>query len=149
MERIDKVTYGLCVALTASMRSEDQFLKVGVAIENYEGRIIAIGYNGLKSGFNLDPEIAKDREKRLDYFVHSEANALSLIKKGEGKVLYSTLSPCADCAKNIVAHGIEKVFYLTKYHRCSKFEEIFKAYGIEVKQIEMEKIKKALSSFLE
>lgn len=50
--------------------------------------------------------------------MHAEANALTQISKhdiDETCALYTYYSPCEQCAKQILAHGIKKVYYNVVY----------------------------------
>lgn len=128
--RLTKIEYGLLMALTASRRSEDPTTKVGCVVENYDGRIIASGYNGLKAKKKSRINFARNRNKKLEMFIHSEVNALSLVKRGEAARIYSTHSPCAACCHTIIAHGINEVIFLKEYHACQKYKSILKENGI-------------------
>lgn len=148
VNRLTKIEYGCLLALVASTRSEDPNTKVGCAIENAQGKIISTGYNGIKSGFNLHDIDIKSREDKLKYFIHAEVNALSQIRKGEGKVIYLTHSPCESCAHNIIAHEIENVYYLNEYHKCKNFKKIFDTFTINyriVTDVECNNIKNQLT----
>lgn len=128
MDRISKIEYGLLIAFSSSLRSEDPHTKVGCAVENKEGRIIAIGYNGLKEKQILHFSAEENRDKKRNFFIHAETNALSLIKKGEAETIYLTHSPCVSCCHNIAAHGIKKVIFLNEYS--DEYKEILKSYEI-------------------
>ena len=145
--------YGCMMALAASSRSEDPHTKVGACILNKEGRIISTGYNGLKKGFPVKEWMKKEenRPRKREIMIHAESNALSLIRKGEGESICLTMSPCFACAKDIVAHEIQRVFYLKEYDQCSKFKEIFDFYKIhfqELNQDSLTKIKSHLQSWI-
>lgn len=145
--------YGCMMALAASSRSEDPHTKVGACILNKEGRIISTGYNGLKKGFPVKEWMKKEenRPRKREIMIHAESNALSLIKKGEGESICLTISPCFACAKDIVAHEIQRVFYLKEYDQCNKFKEIFDFYKIhfqELNQDSLTKIKSHLQSWI-
>ena len=114
----------MLLALSAKARSEDLFLKVGAAVENSDGRIIAVGYNGLPAGFTLDDKIASDRDLRRPFMIHAEINVLSLIKRGEGHKIYCTLHPCASCINAMVAHGIKEVVYLNEWENLDKSAKV-------------------------
>lgn len=129
MNRISKIEYGLLIALTASLRSEDPHTKVGCALENHQGRIIVTGYNGLKEGQNLDFCIDKERDRKKLHFIHAETNALSLVKKGEVHTIYLNFSPCVPCCHNIAANDIKRVIFLNEY--TPEYKEILDSYGIE------------------
>lgn len=151
--RLSWMEYGCLIAASASSRSEDPHTKVGACILNKEGRIISTGYNGLKSGATLPSWMheEKNRPKKRELMIHAEANALSLIKKGEGDTMCLTISPCFACAKDIAAHQIKKVIYINQYPQCDKFKEIFDYYEIYYRQIDktsIEKIKNHLSLWI-
>lgn len=63
--------------------------------------------------------------------IHAEVNCLSLVKRGEVKMLACTLLPCSSCAAMIAAYGVEKVVFKEIYNRDKSGLEIFKFYGIE------------------
>lgn len=127
-ERISKIEYGLLQAVTASLRSEDPHTRVGCALENYSGRIIAIGYNGLKEKQLLHFSAEEDRDRKRSFFIHAETNSLSLVKKGEIKIAYLTHSPCASCCQNLAAHDVKMVFFLKEY--AEDYKEILSSYEI-------------------
>jgi dCMP deaminase len=144
MQRLTKTEHGCLLAIAASVRSEDPSTKVGIALENYEGRICVVGYNGFMSGQVLDFDPSKDRDQKLDNVIHAETNALSLVKRGEIRVAYLTHSPCAACCSNIKAHGIKKVVYMKKYHGCDKFLSILSKAGVEVERFDASNLLKKI-----
>jgi dCMP deaminase len=124
------------IAKTSSLRSEDQYKKVGCSIINQEGRLLSIGYNGLQAKQNINDSFWSDREQRRSYVIHAETNALSCITRYDKPyLLASTLLPCSCCAINIASYGIKKVIYLEDYERDQKSIDIFKFYNIELKKI--------------
>jgi dCMP deaminase len=145
--------YGCMMALAASSRSEDPHTKVGACILNKEGRVISTGYNGLKKGFAVKEWMKKEenRPKKREIMIHAETNALSLIRKGEAESICLTISPCFACAKDIVAHEIQRVFYIREYDQCNKFKEVFDFYKVhyqELKEENISKIKSHLQTWL-
>lgn len=136
MHRISKIEHGLLIALTSSLRSEDPFTKVGVALENHHGRIVAVGYNGLKEGQRLDFDISNlnNRIKKNNFFIHAETNALSLVKKGEIKIAYLTHSPCVPCCQNLAANGIVEIYFLKEYNK--EYIGVLDSYGIKFNHIQ-------------
>ena len=68
--------------------------------------------------------------------IHAEVNCLSLVKKGEVKMLASSLLPCSSCATMIAAYGVEKVIYKEIYKRDKSALEIFDFYDIKCIQHE-------------
>lgn len=77
---------------------------------------------------DLHHQWSKDKE------IHAEANTLMFCARHgistEGATLYTTVSPCANCALLIVQAGIKKVVYQYKYD-LSNGLEILEQNGIE------------------
>lgn len=133
-KRISWEEYALLLAKTAALRSEDVYKKVGACALNHQNMVLAVGYNGLASGKDVDDEFWKDRDERRKYMIHAEVNCLSLFKKGEAKILAVTMLPCSSCAAMIASYGIKKVIYEEDYKRDDAALEIFKFYKIELKK---------------
>ena len=87
--------------------SKAKKLQVGCLIVK-DGSIISDGYNGTPKGFNNQCE-------DMDYFnqlvtrkevLHAESNAITKLARStqssEGAVMYTTCSPCLECAKLII-----------------------------------------------
>ena len=108
--------YALKIASTAAERSEDIYQKVGACVLNHQNMLIAVGYNGLAPEKKVSDEFLRNRDHRRPYMIHAEVNCLSLIKRGEGKLLACTLLPCSYCATMIAAYGIKKVVYNEIYN---------------------------------
>lgn len=134
-KRISWEEYALRIAEVASLRSEDQFVKVGACALDHSNRVIGVSYNGLGSGINVSEQFWEDRDKRRPYMIHAEVNLLSLFKRGECKILACTLLPCSSCASNIIAHGIKQVVYKDEYFRDNQALDIFKFNNVICKQI--------------
>jgi len=134
-DRVSWEEYALRIAEVASLRSEDQFVKVGSCALDHSNRVIGVAYNGLASGIKVDETFWKDRDARRPYMIHAEVNLLSLFKRGECNLLACTLLPCSCCASMIAAHGIKTVVYRDTYFRDDKALDIFKFNGISCKQI--------------
>ena len=107
---------GMRFAEASALDSHDIKYKVGAVIVR-DGHILADGYNGTPSGHcnhTRDPY-----GKTLSTVLHAEANAL--MKAGRaglscvGATVYTTHSPCLDCAKLIYQAGIKRVVYKEKY----------------------------------
>jgi dCMP deaminase len=133
MSRISFEEMAIKFALSAAERSEDPYKKVGCSILNKEGRLLSIGYNGLTSKKEINDDFWKDRDKRRDFIIHAETNALACISRYEDPYLIATsLLPCSSCAINIISHGIKKVLYIEEYNLDQKAIDIFKFYNIEL-----------------
>ena len=101
-------------------------LQVG-AIVVKDNRIISIGYNGMPSGWdNTCEEVVPPNEwvefeqvKTKPEVIHAEANAIAKLARstesGRDGEMYITHAPCIECAKQIYATGITKVYYKNKY----------------------------------
>ena len=91
--------------------------KVGcILVKN--GVIISDGYNGTPTGYENQCEDCNGNTKW--YTLHSEANAITkLVRTGgisaDNSTLYTTLSPCKECAKLILQSGISTVIYKEQY----------------------------------
>lgn len=133
--RITWEEYALRIAEVAAQRSEDIYVQVGACVLDKNNRVVGIGYNGLAPMKNVNEEFWKDRDQRRKFILHAEANALSMVKRGDAVLLACNLLPCSSCATLIAAHGIKKVIYRTPYSRDMASLEIFDFYGIECKQL--------------
>ena len=120
-------------AIVMAGKSHCKRLQVGAVI-TLDNRVISCGYNGTPSGFiNCD-----EANRELDVFnskqdsdahhvfsdnfeIHAEMNAiLDMAKRGlsaKGCTLYTTVCPCKNCAKLVIAAGIKRIVYLKLYDR--------------------------------
>jgi dCMP deaminase len=114
-------------------------LQVGAIVVKND-RIISIGYNGMPAGWtndceykhyvfgNLpsDPWLFKEEGVNQFYLlktkpevIHAEANAIAKLAKGnesgDDSTMFLTHAPCIDCAKQMYAAGIKKVYYRDSY----------------------------------
>ena len=108
MSRLPWENYAIDLALVASRRSEDPYLKVGACILREDYSVASLGYNGAPPKIEID---WTDRDERRKRVIHAETNALRYIKPNEGYLLACTHLPCNDCLKNIAYSGIKYVFY--------------------------------------
>lgn len=112
--------------------------KVGAVIAK-DDRIISTGYNGTPPGFinccdhfpDYDPDTQRQdhHEWSKKYEVHAEMNAIAFAAKHdigiEDAEIYTILEPCDDCLKNIIAAGIKKIYYVYRYDKASKDNELW------------------------
>ena len=93
-----------------------------------DGRIVAIGYNGTPPGVIHCNEIRwKDIGKSRHHIwskdneLHAEQNLISFCAKNglstKGCHMFVTLSPCTECAKLILASGIQSVYFIEMYNK--------------------------------
>jgi dCMP deaminase len=91
--------------------SKDPSSTVGAVIVRPDRTICSIGFNGLPRGVEDRPERLLDRDQKLRYMVHAEANAiLSAREPLNNYSLYVwPLHPCCHCAAAIIQSGIKEV----------------------------------------
>lgn len=80
-----------------------------------DGNIISTGFNGFPRGVKDYESRYADRETKLLFISHAEANAIAQAARVGAKVLgasliVTALHPCSTCAKLIVQAGIKKVY---------------------------------------
>jgi len=103
----------LALAREVGSWSKDRSTKVGCIIIGDGKRMLSAGYNGFPRG--VDDDIDARHERPLKYLLteHAERNAIyNAARNGADlwdSVMYSTLYPCADCARAIIQSGIVKV----------------------------------------
>ena len=90
-------------------------------------------------GFDCDSGCCtKETSSTKQEVLHAESNALMKIAKStltsKEAVLYTTTSPCFECAKLIIQSGVKKVFYCESYRDMSGITLLEKA-GIIVEQV--------------
>ena len=96
-------------------------LKVGAVIVK-DNRIISIGYNGMPSGWTNVCEYQDSFDGKWitkPEVLHAETNAIAKVARSnesaEGATLYTTVSPCLDCAKLIYQSGITRLVWRNQY----------------------------------
>lgn len=104
--------------------------KVGALIVK-ERMVISDGYNGTPTGFE---NICEDEDGNTKaYVLHAEANAITKVAQSgnssKGATLYTTASPCLECAKLIIQAGIVRVVYGEEY-RITDGLDLLKRAGI-------------------
>lgn len=108
----------MSTALLWAERSTCPRLSVGCVIADASGRIIQSGYNGAPAGLPHCTH-APDSSEPCDRAIHAESNAILWAGRNAtpvvGATLYTTHSPCLDCAKQIVTSGIARVVYHLPY----------------------------------
>lgn len=122
-ERIGRHEMFMEIAATLRKRSTCNRGKVGCVIVQ-DRRIVSTGYNGSPAGAPHCLEIGCEPHTNTHVegcfrTVHAEANCIAWAAKWgqstNGGTMYSTHSPCHECAKLIVSAGITEFFYQTSY----------------------------------
>lgn len=121
-----------------STHSRSQRNKVGAVLVNDDNdRVLMCGYNGTPPNgdnncefVNNDGELVTKPE-----VVHAEENVILFCAKSgistQNKILYTTLSPCFQCAKMIITSGIKRVVFKELY-RDTRGVDLLKQYGVEI-----------------
>jgi dCMP deaminase len=112
--------------------------KVGALIVK-ERMIISDGYNGTPTGFE---NICEDNlGSTKAYVLHAEANAITKVAQSSNSskeaTLYTTASPCLECAKLIIQSGITRVVYGEEY-RITDGIELLKRAGVKTVYLSVE-----------
>lgn len=134
---IDRISFDEIFMNTAALyskRSTCLRANVGVVI-TVENRIVSGGYTGAPSGLPHCSKEICNIKKGCKNTIHAEMNAIAWaaqigtsLKNG---VLYTTLSPCLECAKIIIATKIKRVVYYKKYRKMDGLK-LLKTAGILV-----------------
>lgn len=105
----------MLLALVAADRSPDPNTQVGAIVVDKKNRIRRTGYNGVAPQIN--PNLIDWSRKADDpcctkypFVLHAEENACDGDLRG--CILFVTMHPCNECAKDILKAGITKVVYL-------------------------------------
>lgn len=126
----------LDVANRIGLLSYSKRSQVGAVLVK-EDNIIAFGYNGTPRGFENNCEDENYTTKRE--VLHAESNAIAKVARttssSEGSTLYTTLSPCYDCAKMIHQAGVVRVVYEHTY-RDEDGIDFLRLCGVSCEQIE-------------
>lgn len=140
MSRVTWDEHALILAYSATLRSEDPYVRVGACALDHNNHVLGVAYNGLAPGKNVSEDFWLDRDARRPYMIHAETNLLARFGIGEAKTIAITLQPCASCAQQIVAHKIKRVIYSEVYTKDLKGLDLLYFYGIDVVQIPKQQI---------
>lgn len=120
MELHTKYKFYLDLAIQISSASYCERNKVGALLVK-DDNIISFGYNGTIRGF--DNKCEDHNNKTTPWVLHAESNAITKCAKSNysssGATLYTTISPCIECAKLIIQSEIKEVIYLHEYRDIS------------------------------
>jgi len=122
------------LAVTLAKRSTCKRAHVGsVVVSEDNQRVLAIGYNGNYKG---GPNHCDSDEPGLCGCLHSEENSLIKLNYNDSsrKKIYTTTSPCVQCAKRIINASIDEVIYLNEYRKTEGLE-LLRSSGVYVRKI--------------
>jgi len=118
--------------LTAQMSQDTR--KVGAIIVK-ENNIISFSYNGTLAGTDNTMRDASGRT--LHAVLHAETQAIAKVAKSTqstvGGTMYTTLSPCIECAKMVAQVGIVRLVYGEQY-KYTEGVEFLKKNSVYVNQ---------------
>ena len=125
------------IALRVGLMSNDNKHKVGaIIVDKDKKNILSFGWNGTPSGTSNETR-NKDGITRREV-IHAETNAICKLatstRSSSQAILYTTISPCFECARYIIQAGIEEIIYKEVY----EWESILflKHVGIKVRKLE-------------
>lgn len=92
--------------------SKDPSTQCGAVIVRPDKTIASVGFNGLPRGVEDLPDRLLDRDKKLQYIVHAETNAiLTAHEQLKNYAIYVwPMHPCCHCAAAIIQSGIKEVY---------------------------------------
>ena len=120
------IKYFMDIATVVASKSKDR-TKVGCVLVNPNNKqILSTGFNGFCRDVADTPERYADREVKMDYVVHAEANAICFAASSgmstAGSYAFITLPPCHGCAKLLKQAGVTHVFYTPERETSQKQE---------------------------
>jgi dCMP deaminase len=133
MERTELKLYTwMNVAKDIAGLSTCQFTQVGCVLLTEDFKIISSGYNGvIKNKPHCCDVVHEDRDAHgifADKFeIHAEMNALLQVTEPnrlKRSICFSTIQPCYNCVKHLVAAGVTDFYFETEYWRINKEQYI-------------------------
>lgn len=98
------------MAVLVASKSKDPSTKVGCVIVGPDMEVRATGYNGFPRGVADSEERLADKDGKLPFMVHAEANAVAAAARVgtslKGCVAVVTKHPCAQCSALLIQSGI-------------------------------------------
>jgi dCMP deaminase len=93
--------------------SKDPKGGVGAVLVDERKRVVGLGFNGFPDRIADDETLLNDPDAKLPRMIHAEMNAvLNATSSVRGSALFTTLTPCAECAKLIIQAGVAAVYRL-------------------------------------
>lgn len=138
MNKYDKAYMKMAACMAET--SESMRLHVGCVIVKNRC-VVGEGLNGTPPGYKTN--VCEDSDGTTHPFViHAEMNAILKSARWtstglDGATLYTTHSPCANCAKHIAAAGIARVVYALRYRDTSGLDALTEL-GVTVEEFTTE-----------
>lgn len=137
MERLSRDHLLMEVAFLFRARSTCLRRKVG-AVLAVDGRILSTGYGGAPAGMDHCSPSNCFPDKPCLRTIHAEANAIAWAARcgirTDPSTLYTTASPCIECAKLIINAGVQRVVYSEPYRDTTPIL-LLEGVGIKVEQL--------------
>jgi dCMP deaminase len=130
----------MMMARAASMRSTCFRLNVGAVLVAGDKHVLSLGYNGNAPG---EPHCTGNGcvppgSTGCQRSIHAEANALShgpvFMEFYDNKTMYTTTSPCNDCADRMIKAGVTRVVYEGEYRDTSSLQRLIE-HGVIVHRL--------------
>lgn len=128
------------VARDSSNLSVARRLQVGAVIVK-DNNIISFSWNGTPPGWdnNCEDENSDGTLTTKKEVIHAEANAILKVAKSTEScnqaTIFTTHSPCHECAKMIIASGISHVYY-SQLYRDDTGVRLLEQGGVKVTKID-------------
>jgi dCMP deaminase len=110
---MDWDTYFMEMANLVSTKSKDRSTQVGCVIVGPNHEVRTTGYNGFCRGIDDDVEERHERPEKYLWSEHAERNAIyNAARNGiriEDCTAYTTVFPCADCARGLIQSGVVRI----------------------------------------
>lgn len=120
MEIPDWDAYFMSMVYLVATKSKDKSSKLGAVIVGPDNEVRTVGYNGFPRGINDDVPGRHQRPEKYLWVEHAERNAIynaALIGISlKGCKLYTTGTPCAECARAIINTGIKEIIIDSKWN---------------------------------
>jgi len=94
--------------------SKDRSTKVGAILVSTNNRVISMGYNGFPIDCDDNVDCRHQRPAKYLWTEHAERNAIYTAAgygiKVRGLIMFTTMYPCADCARAIIQSGVQTIY---------------------------------------
>lgn len=103
----------LRLAIEVASWSKDPKGGVGAVLVDQRKRVIGLGFNGFPDRIADTEDLLLNQDEKLPRMIHAEMNAvLNATRSVHGAAMFTTRTPCAECAKLIIQAGVEAIYRL-------------------------------------
>lgn len=122
--------------------SKDTNRKNGAVIVNTDNIVLSQGYNGFPIGCDDSIKCRYEQPYKYLYTEHAERNAIYFAARTgvslKDGIMYTTMFPCADCARAMIQSGIVKLISPAPDVEHEKWGPHFKAALIMLEEAKVE-----------